>query len=129
MNAGPEQDSPRDVDPQSMAPSVKRFAPLDERQGVFAHTFKCLDCSLEFALFSWWPDRHTVTNVACPECATVTPKNHWLAVASESPTMVLDGSSMEIFDLSPVGGQAAAVQADSSAISGALDFGNPDSND
>ena len=37
MNAGPEQDSPRDVDPQSMAPSVKRFAPLDERQGVFAH--------------------------------------------------------------------------------------------
>jgi ribosomal protein S27E len=124
MNAKPEQVSPYGGEPQSMAPSVKQYAPLNERQGVFAHSFKCLECSLEFAIFSWWPDRHTVTSVTCPECAKVTPKNHWMAVASESPTMVLDGSSMEIFDLSPIGGQAATVQADSSAISGALWDGN-----
>ena len=124
MNAEQEQVPQCYVEPESMAPSVKQYAPLNERQGVFAHTFKCLECSLEFAIFSWWRDRHTVTSVTCPECAKVTAKNHWMAVASESPTMVLDGSSMEIFDLSPIGGQAATVQADSSAISGALWDGN-----
>lgn len=35
-----------EVDPMALSVSVKSFAPLSERQGVFIHLFKCLDCSL-----------------------------------------------------------------------------------
>lgn len=106
-----------DVDPAELLPSITNFADLGSRQGVFVHTFKCMECSLEFAVFSWWPDRHTVVNTACPECRRVTQKSHWLAVISERADMVFDGSSPEIFDLSPVGANPR-LQPDCSIFTG-----------
>lgn len=58
--------------------------------------------SLEFAILSWWPDRHTVVNTACPECGRVTQKSHWLAIVDSAPSRVFE-EGPEIFHYSPVG--------------------------
>lgn len=91
-----------EVDPTTLTASVKSFAPLSERQGVFIHSFKCLECSLEFALFSWWPDRHTVVNTVCPECGRVTQKSHWLATVDSTPGQAF-GEGPDIYNWSPLG--------------------------
>lgn len=91
-----------EVDPATLTASVKSSAPLSKRQGLFIHSFKCQDCSLEFAIFSWWPDRHTVVNTACPECGRVTQKSHWLSTVSGMPGQAF-GKGPEIFHYSPVG--------------------------
>ena len=33
---------------------------LQDRQGVFVHSFKCSICDLEFMVFSWRANRHRV---------------------------------------------------------------------
>lgn len=108
-----------EVDPADLLPSVSSFAPMEERQGVFIHSFKCLDCSLEFATFSWWPDRHTVVDTACPECCRVTQKSHWLATVSDYPRQAF-GEGPEIFHYSPVGPDPR-LMADSSLFTGLPD--------
>jgi len=80
---------------------------LKDREGVFAHSFKCVECRLEWALFSWRRDRHRVGNVYCPECGRQTRMLHWRSTFSSSRTMILDdsrlGESVEIYDVVPVG--------------------------
>ena len=105
-----------EVDPASLRPSVTNFAALDQRKGVFVHSFKCLDCSLEFSVFSWWPDRQTVVNTACPECCRVTQKTHWRADISTTPGAAF-GEGPEIYDYTPVG-KDARLQTDSSIFTG-----------
>ncbi len=73
---------------------------LVNREGVFAHSFKCARCDLEFVIFSWRRDRHGVGKTACPECGRTTPMLHWLAVVSASRTF---GEGPEIFDFVPIG--------------------------
>lgn len=90
------------MDPAHLEPSIQSFAPLSERQGLFIHTFQCMACSLEFAIFSWWRDRHTVVNTACPECKRVTQKNHWMSTVSDMPGQAF-GQGPEIYQYSPVG--------------------------
>ena len=111
---GPEGPRPQDihgaryetsleeVDPATLQPSIQSFAPYQERQGLFIHTFKCEACSLEFAIFSWWPDRHTVVNTACPECLRITRKAHWMSMVADEPTQNF-GERPEIFNYSPAG--------------------------
>lgn len=91
-----------EVDPATLQPSIQSFAPYQERQGLFIHTFKCEACSLEFAIFSWWPDRHTVVNTACPECHRITRKAHWMSTVADEPTQNF-GERPEIFNYSPTG--------------------------
>ena len=91
-----------EVDPTQVQPSVMSFAPLAERQGLFIHTFQCMECSLEFALFSWFRDRHSVVNTACPECQRVTQKSHWMSIVDSTPERAF-GEGPEIFHYSPVG--------------------------
>ena len=91
-----------EVDAATLQPSIQSFAPYRERQGLFIHTFKCEACSLVFAIFSWWPDRHTVGNTACPECHRITPKTHWMSTVADSPGQRF-GEGPEIFNYSPVG--------------------------
>ena len=92
----------KDIDPATVQPSIQTVAPYAERQGLFIHTFKCEACSLEFAIFSWRPDRHTVVNTACPECHRVTQKVHWMSTVADSPGQRF-GEGPEIFNYSPVG--------------------------
>ena len=110
----------QEVDPADLQPSVTAFAPLLERQGLFIHTFQCLACSLEFALFSWWPDRHRVVNTACPECCRVTPKAHWMATVTDNPGQAF-GQGPEIYHWSPVGPNPE-LMADCSLFTGLPDL-------
>jgi hypothetical protein len=80
---------------------------LADRQGVYAHSFKCGVCRLEWVLFSWRRNRHRVGKVYCPECGLRTPMIHYRATLSTSATMILDqsqpGDSLEIYHCFPVG--------------------------
>jgi len=105
-----------EIDPATVQPSIQSFAPYLERQGLFIHTFQCQACSLEFAIFSWWPDRHTVVNTACPECRRITQKSHWMSTVADNPAQRL-GEGPEIFHYSPVGPDPR-IMADSSLFTG-----------
>ena len=105
-----------EIDPATVQPSIQAFAPYSARQGLFIHTFKCEACSLEFAIFSWWPDRHTVVNTACPECHRVTQKSHWMSTVADDPKQRF-GEGPEIFHHSPVGPDPR-IMADSSIFTG-----------
>lgn len=72
---------------------------LEDREGVFIHTFKCRICRLEFMVFSWLADRHRVGTTFCPECGQRTPMLHKRATVNECPGFTLDGQT-EIFGLS-----------------------------
>lgn len=105
-----------DINPSALSPSVSYFARYLHRQGLFIHSFKCQACSIEFALFSWWPDRHTVVNTACPECCLITQKTHWVATISSEPNQAF-GNGPEIHQWSPVGADPRLC-ADSSIFTG-----------
>ena len=105
-----------EFDPATVQPSMHSFAPYQKRQGLFIHTFKCEVCSLEFAIFSWWPDRHTVVNTACPECRRITPKAHWMSTVADDPAQRF-GEGPEIFHHSPAGPDPK-LMADSSLFTG-----------
>ena len=96
--------NPNDVTPHPAGPVT-----LDDREGVFAHSFKCGACQLEFALLSWVRDRHTAGNTCCPECGQITPKIYWRATLSEHRDFIDDGSSPEIFNVIPLGSDARLV--------------------
>ena len=68
-------------------------------------------CSLEFALFSWWPDRHTVVNTACPESTRITRKSHWMCTVSAKPGEAFR-QGPEMCHYSPVG-PATKLMSDS----------------
>jgi hypothetical protein len=105
-----------DIDPATVQPSIQTFAPHLERQELFIHTFKCQACSLEFTIFSWWPDRHTVVNTACPECRRVTQKSHCMSSVADNPAQCF-GEGPEIFHYSPVGPDPQ-LRADCSLFTG-----------
>jgi hypothetical protein len=72
---------------------------LQDRQGVFAHSFKCSICDLEFVIFSWRADRHRVGSTFCPECGKRTPMIHWRTQTSESLEFCSDGPGREIYQM------------------------------
>ena len=82
---------------------------LDDREGVFAQSFKCKACELKFVLLSWVHDRHDARNTYCPECGKITPKIHWRATLSQSRDFVDDDSSIEIYHMVPAGKNARMV--------------------
>ena len=87
--------------------------PLSSRQGVFAHSFKCSVCDLEFALVSWQRARAGVGRTFCPECGEQTPMIHYLALASSSPQFTDGSDGPEVYQLLPLGGDAARLMDDS----------------
>lgn len=76
---------------------------LADREGVFAHSFKCGECQLEFAVMSWKRSRHRASNTFCPECGKLTKKFHRRVCLSENRNFVDDGSGTEIFGVMPIG--------------------------
>jgi hypothetical protein len=76
---------------------------LADREGVFAHSFKCGVCDLEFVLFSWIRNRHGVGRTACPECAEPTPMLHWVTVLSRRRDFGGSDHDPEIHQLVPIG--------------------------
>ena len=80
---------------------VKKPGPvtLQDREGVFAHSFKCSICDLEFVVFSWRANRHRVGSTFCPECGERTPMLHWRAQTSQSLEFCSDGPGREIYQM------------------------------
>ena len=82
---------------------------LDDREGVFAHSFKCASCQLEYVVMSWKRSRHRADNTYCPECGEVTEKMHWHACLSDRRELLTDGTSVEIFHVVPAGRDAELI--------------------
>ena len=75
---------------------------LADREGVFAHSFRCRRCTLHFVLFSWSPTRHTPDTIVCPECGSSGGFLHRLTQLSESRRFSLaPDRETEIYDVWP----------------------------
>jgi predicted RNA-binding Zn-ribbon protein involved in translation (DUF1610 family) len=75
---------------------------LADREGVFAHSFKCRRCTLHFVLFSWSLSRHNPHTIHCPECGNTGDFMHRITVLSESPRFSLAPDRQpEIYDVWP----------------------------
>jgi hypothetical protein len=70
---------------------------MKDREGVFAHAFKCFHCGLEWVLFSWLANRHHVGEVSCPECRERGLMMHRRACLNERTEF--DDSDTEIFSI------------------------------
>jgi hypothetical protein len=76
--------------------------PLAEREGVWAHSFKCRRCTLHFVLFSWSATRHTSETVSCPECRATGSFMHRVTQLSGSRDFdIAPDREPEIFDVWP----------------------------
>ena len=95
--------------PSELTPHPAGPVGLDHREGVFAHSFKCASCQLEYVVMSWRRSRHRADNTYCPECGEVTEKMHWRACLSDSRELITDGTSVEIFHVFPVGREAELI--------------------
>ena len=75
---------------------------LADREGVFAHSFRCRECSLHFVLFSWSATRHTPASIVCSECSSSGGFLHRITVLSEIRTFSLaPHRAPEIYDVWP----------------------------
>lgn len=95
-----------------MAPYPNRGLEQPDREGVYAHSFKCRNCALEFVLFSWQANRHTADTVTCPECGTVGRYLHFRTTLTENPKFQIN-SPAEIYANWTYGGERAQVMDDS----------------
>lgn len=75
---------------------------LADREGVFAHSFRCRLCTLHFVLFSWSATRHTPETIVCPECGSSGGFMHRITELSDSRTFSLASDrAPEIYDVWP----------------------------
>ncbi|MHB8880377.1 MAG: hypothetical protein ACYC69_02585 [Thermodesulfovibrionales bacterium] len=73
------------------------------REGVYGHSFKCMECGVHFNVYSWQASRHRVDNTYCPECGKQGGFLHYRTTLSESPTFNMF-SDKEIFNFCPIRG-------------------------
>jgi transcription elongation factor Elf1 len=75
---------------------------IADREGVFAHSFRCRRCTLHFVLISWLSTRHTPGTIRCPECGNAGRFLHRINQLSTSKmfSLALDRQP-EIYDLWP----------------------------
>lgn len=91
------------IDPKVL-PKLEPHGPVrvENREGVFAHSFRCGSCALHFVLFSWRSDRHGPTTVACPECGSTGDFLHRVTVLSWSLYFRVNADrDPEIYDIWP----------------------------
>jgi hypothetical protein len=66
--------------------AARHPVPIDRREGVFIHLYRCRICQLKWAVFSWLadPPELQVGTVACPWCRKATPAIHERATVTTS---------------------------------------------
>jgi hypothetical protein len=75
---------------------------LADREGVFAHSFKCKGCTLHFVTFSWSETRHSAQTISCPECGSTGRFMHRVTKLSDSRQFRMDPERQtEIYDVWP----------------------------
>ena len=91
------------IDPKLLPkPDLRGGVQLADREGVFAHSFRCKRCTLHFVLFSWARDRHGVGTVTCPECGKRGAFLHRVTHLSGSRSFRVDAlREPEIYDVWP----------------------------
>jgi DNA-directed RNA polymerase subunit RPC12/RpoP len=83
-------------------PDLSGGVQLVQREGVFAHSFKCMRCTLHFVLFSWSLTGHSKSTVICPECGGRDEFLHKSAQLSTSREFRFDAErELEIYDVWP----------------------------
>ena len=80
-------------------PGIPGTVGLDAREGVFAHSFKCMKCGLHFVLFSWAEGRHRPDTIACPECGQCGRFMHRITVLSREKSF--GAAETEIYQVWP----------------------------
>jgi len=75
--------------------------PLDRREGVFVHVYRCRVCQVKWAVFSWLadPPELRVGSITCPWCHRTTPAVHERTTVSDSREFSLDHPNLEIVGL------------------------------
>jgi hypothetical protein len=75
--------------------------PLDRREGVFVHVYRCRVCQVKWAVFSWLadPTELRVGSITCPWCHRTTAAVHERATVSDSRVFLLDDPGREIVGL------------------------------
>lgn len=90
------------IDDIELIPWKPEGIPPEQREGVFVHSFECINCRVHFNVFSWKPANHGTNNVYCPECGKRGAFIHHRATLNENPQMTLNGK--EIFNWVPFPG-------------------------
>ncbi len=85
-------------------PKRRRVLPVSDREGVFVHGFICGRCGLHFNVYSWQANRHTASNVTCPECRNGGSFVHFRVCVSDTPAFLAGGR--EIRQMCPRSGSA-----------------------
>jgi hypothetical protein len=98
---GPVTWSLQTIDPATLEINIEREVGLPQRTGVYCHSWKCQECSLEYLTFSWVADRHTARSTYCPECGLRGAKTHWVSTISEDASFDGSGSGREIYSFVP----------------------------
>src|SRR2546427_13300834 len=62
---------------------------LADREGVWAHSFRCRACTLHFVLFSWSLSRHAAETISCQKCGATGGFLHRITHLSTSTTFSL----------------------------------------
>ena len=91
------------IDPKLLPkPDLSGGLQLADREGVFAQSFRCGQCTLHFVLFSWARGRHTAATVTCPECRNRGSFLHRVTHLSASRVFHVNaGREPEIYDVWP----------------------------
>lgn len=91
------------IDPKMLPkPDLRGGVQLIDREGVFAHSFRCDGCTLHFVLFSWARERHSADTVSCPECGNRSAFLHRVTHLSSSRSFSVDTfREPEIYDVWP----------------------------
>lgn len=91
------------IDPKLLPkPDLSGGVQLADREGVFAHSFRCDRCTLHFVLFSWAQERHSAETVTCPECGNRGGFLHRVTHLSASRVFRVNvGREPEIYDVWP----------------------------
>ena len=80
-------------------PGIPGTVGLDAREGVFAHSFKCLKSGRHFVLFSWAERRYRPDTTACPECEQRGRFMHLITVLSREKAF--GAAEAEIYQVWP----------------------------
>jgi hypothetical protein len=91
------------IDPKLLPkPDLRGGVQLADREGVFAHSFRCHSCTLHFVLFTWTRDRHSPETISCPECGNRGGFLHRVTTLSGSTSFRMDAlREPEIYDVWP----------------------------
>ena len=41
---------------------------MSEDSKTTIYSMKCMNCGLHFNIYTWYPERHSIDSIFCPEC-------------------------------------------------------------